>query len=179
MENFTASTPATVLVSSTIAGTSRFVAYHEDEVNTYDNSISVTMFVDLVDRKLIRHTFRSSIEESFEHEFTTETNSEVFRIIREIAKENILSLVAADSFGKYIGDTVKVSNPRVRNFKGEIFKIEQIWKHRMCGTTLVGRNEQGDWIKTSYDNCSLVEISQERLETAIENEVYGIRHFRL
>ena len=64
------------------------------------------------------------------------------------------------SFDLEEGDVVKVTNPRVRKFKGETFKIEEIKKFKRFGRvvseTLIGINETGETIQTSASNVEIV-----------------------
>jgi len=144
----------------------RYIAYYEGENNYYHDSDFYTMLVDTKEKKVIKHVwgstrFGGSVE--FPHEY-----DDVRSDLKEVEKYEKLATEYAvnevprrlGSFDLEEGDVVKVTNPRVRKFKGETFKIEEIKKFKRFGRvvseTLIGINETGETIQTSASNVEIV-----------------------
>tara|TARA_B100000674_G_C37898648_1_gene942616 strand:- start:1007 stop:1582 length:576 start_codon:yes stop_codon:yes gene_type:complete len=144
----------------------RYIAYYEGENNYYNDSDFYTMLIDTKEKKVIKHVwgstrFAGSVE--FPHEY-----DDVRSDLKEVEKyEKLATEYAVNEVPKRLarfdyeeGDVVKVTNPRVRKFKGETFKIEEIKKFKRFGRvvseTLIGINETGETIQTSASNVEIV-----------------------
>ena len=144
----------------------RYIAYYEGENNYYNDSDFYTMLIDTKEKKVIKHVwgstrFAGSVE--FPHEY-----DDVRSDLKEVEKyEKLATEYAVNEVPKRLarfdyeeGDVVKVTNPRVRKFKGETFKIEEIKKFKRFGRvvseTLIGINENGETIQTSASNVEIV-----------------------
>jgi hypothetical protein len=161
----------------------RFVAYHQDEDNGYDDSDFYIMILDTKEEKIYKHVygstrFANAIPFQYEYEDLTSDSGryEYLEKALEIAKKIVNETITKVQ----VGDIVKVTNPRVKSFKGEIFKVETLRDFRLrygrvVSTTLYGKNDDGVAIKTSESNVSIIKHSDSKLYEEAYKIVVGYK----
>lgn len=162
----------------------RFIAYYGGENNYYNDSDFYTMFVDTKEKKVIKHIwgstrFGGSVE--FPHEYD-DVRSDLKEVEKyeELATEYAINEVPRrlGSFNLEEGDVVKVTNPRVRKFKDETFKIEEVRAFKKFGRviseTLIGINDVGETIKTSASNVEIVKHGRYKTLRVARRIVVGL-----
>jgi hypothetical protein len=169
---------ATTKDIATIPVNIRFVVYRQDENNGYDDSDFYYMIHDRVENKIIKHVYgttRCGGYAKFDGElfmlvdgFTSHYEYEK-KFIQPIAKKQVLALIS--SYDVEIGDIVTVSNPRVRSFKNETFKVSSKKDYtlrygKVASTTLFGENGKGEAIKTAESNVTIMFHNDKKIEDA-------------
>ena len=171
---------------STLLSSNRYIAYKNDENNYYDDSDFYLMILDTKENKVIKHIygttrFAGSVE--FPHEYLDLTNDklgyEVKKLALEVAKKQVLEEKRIPLYDVEIGDIVKVSNPRVRKFKDETFKVESKKSFRLRygyvgSTTLFGENVFAEPIKTAESNVTIVVHNDEKIERYANRLAVGL-----
>ena len=165
----------------------RYIKYYEGENNYYDDSNFYSMYLDLKDKKIIKNIWGTTRCAGINNTFVEENKLEIsdltiqsdFDLLEQIAEKEIDKESLLRQIGFKAGETVKVTNTRARKFKGETFKITKIQGcyYDRNKTYLFGVDANNNPIKTSKDNCSLIEYDEQRfkqaLESAISRKVYG------
>tara|TARA_R110000796_G_scaffold192641_1_gene309280 strand:+ start:1041 stop:1547 length:507 start_codon:yes stop_codon:yes gene_type:complete len=153
----------------------RYIAYRDDENNGYNDSDFYFMILDTLDNKIIKHVHSSTRcggFVDFKHDYLDLTKDERrFEIEAkavEVAKTQVLDRIS--NYDVEVGDIVKVTNPRVRSFKEETFKVESTRDFKKYGrvisTTLFGENVHSDQIKTGETNVTVLRHNDKKLESA-------------
>ena len=167
--------------SSSSSSSPRFIAYYEGENNGYDDSDFFTMFLDLQEKKVVKHihsTTRCGGHVAFKHKYVEKYDD--LEIIK-LAKTFSLEVLSSDYAGRINytneGDIVQVTNTRVRKHKGSIFKITSLRKCQFSygdkfyclGKDIV----TGEDVKTSLDNVTLYKPLDSKIDRAINGIVFG------
>ena len=162
----------------------RYIAYRQDENNYYDDSDFYIMILDTKEEKIIKHVYgttRFAGSVDFEHDYLDLTQDEkrfeIEKKAKEIAKKQVLERLS--NYDVEVGDIVKVTNPRVRNFKGETFKVEskrdfKLSYGKVASTTLFGENVFSEPIKTAESNVTVVRHNDSKIESAAFRLAVGL-----
>ena len=169
-----------------IPADARYVCYRQDENNYYDDSDFYFMIHDRVENKIIKHVYgttRFGGHVDFPHElhmlidgFGSHHEYEN-QVVKELALKMAPEFASARDI--QIGDIVKVTNPRVRKFKGETFKVQEMRDFKLrygmvATTTLFGENVFSEPIKTNKDNVEVITHNDKKLDSVAFRLMVGL-----
>lgn len=170
-----------LLVLTSIITDGTLVCVNSVEHNGYDDSDFCDIILDLANRdirEVCTHTTRGAGYTSSNSvaiaTYSDEVRKALMAEFMTIGKEMALKYFQEHSV-IHVGDTVQVSNPRARKFKGEIFTVDNISTyHDNYGRAQTTYAHGGD-IKTSVRNCSVLAVSDSVLTNSADNLYYGMK----
>ncbi len=169
-----------------IPADARYVCYRQDENNFYDDSDFYFMIHDRVENKIIKHVYgttRFGGHVDFPHELHMLIDGFGGHGEYENTVVKPITLAAAPEFANNrdveVGDIVKVTNPRVRKFKDETFKVEEMKDFKLrygmvASTTIYGENVFSEPIKTALSNVTVVRHNDKKLDSVAFRMMVGL-----
>ncbi len=164
----------------------RYVVYRQDENNYYDDSDFYWMIHDRIDGKIIKHVYGTTrcggcsefphkvhmLVEGFTANYEYEKN-----VVEPLAIKQVDEYLGSQDIE--IGDIVKVTNKRVRNFKDETFLVESKRDFKLrygmvASTTLFGENVLSEPIKTAESNVTVIRHNDSKVKRTANRLVVGL-----
>lgn len=147
----------------------RYKIYNDGENNGYDDSDFYYMALDTKENKVIKHVHSSTRHAGFSPLEDSEmclNDSELIKRVENIICKGIDTDLS--KFEIFEGDTVKVTNPRVRNFKGVEFEVLSMRRYQPYTPYVL----YGDGIHSAMKNCEVIKLGYEHKQLIISQRMW-------